>query len=99
MKASKGKKIYSQHRNLVDLILPYDPNITIMFSTFFESSVSESDLLCLVGTGVLPPKELSQWRTWERIYVLFVCGLGLQMGTLEISSTKERKKDRGMMKC
>jgi hypothetical protein len=66
--APKRKKTFNQHINLVDFIPPFDPNSPIPFSTF-ESSISEFDPLHLVDMGVLPPKELSQWRTLKRISV------------------------------
>jgi hypothetical protein len=69
MMASKGKKTSSHNGNLVDVIPLFDPNSLILFSSFFESSISDSDLLHLVDMGVLPPKELSRSRTWERIFV------------------------------
>jgi hypothetical protein len=57
------KKTTNQHRNLVDFIPPFDPNGPLPFCAFFKSSVTESDLLCLVDMRALPPKEMSQWRT------------------------------------
>jgi hypothetical protein len=67
--ASKGNKSYSQHGNLVDVIPPFNPNNLIPFFAFFKSSFSESNLLCLVDMGFLLLKELSQWRTWEMIFI------------------------------
>lgn len=68
MMASKENKTSSQNENLVVVIPLFDPN-NLIFPSFFKSSISDSDLLHLVDMGVLPPKELSHLRTWERIFV------------------------------
>jgi hypothetical protein len=44
------------------VIPPIDPNNQLLFAGNHMSVVSESDLLCLVDVGVLPPKELCSWR-------------------------------------
>lgn len=88
--APKKKKTKTTTWNPGKLQSPFDPNNKLPFCAFFESSVTEFDLLRLVNMHVLPPKELSQWRTWERISVptkdtnesvaftsFFVHGLGL----------------------
>jgi hypothetical protein len=67
--ASKRKKTTNQYGNLVNYIPPFDPNSQILFCAFFASSITESNLLHLVDMSVLPPKELSLWRTWKGILV------------------------------
>jgi hypothetical protein len=72
------------------VIPPIDPNSQLPFAGNHMSVVLESDLLCLVDVGVLPPKELYSWRichgvtvpiedTHESVvYVPFlICGLAL----------------------
>jgi hypothetical protein len=54
---------------VVPIILPIDPNSQLPFAGNHMSIVSESDLLHLVKTGVLPPKELCSWRIWRGVTV------------------------------
>jgi hypothetical protein len=54
----------------VPIIPPIDPNSQLPFVGNHMSIVSESDLLHLVETGVLPPKELCSWRIWRGVTVL-----------------------------
>jgi hypothetical protein len=44
------------------VIPPIDPNSQLPFAGNHMSVVLESDLLCLVDVGVLPPKELCSWQ-------------------------------------
>jgi hypothetical protein len=46
------------------IIPPIDPNSQLPFVGNHMSEISESDLLHLVETGVLPPKELCSWLLW-----------------------------------
>ena len=57
---------------VVPIILPIDPNSQLPFAGNHMSIVSESDLLHLVKTGVLPPKELCSWRIWLGVTVPIV---------------------------
>jgi hypothetical protein len=43
------------------IIPPIDPNSQLPFASNHMSVISESDLLHLVETGVLPLKELCSW--------------------------------------
>jgi hypothetical protein len=53
------------------LVIPsIDPDSQLPFSGNHDSIVSEADLLHLVETSVLPPKELCSWRIWRRVTVL-----------------------------
>jgi hypothetical protein len=45
----------------VPIIPPIDPNSQLSFVGNHVSVVFEADLLHLVETGVLPPKELCSW--------------------------------------
>jgi hypothetical protein len=45
----------------VPIIPPIDPNSQLSFVGNHMSVVFEADLLHLVETGVLPPKELCSW--------------------------------------
>jgi hypothetical protein len=47
-----------RQRAAVSIIPPIDPNSQLPFAGNHMSIISESDLLRLVETGVLPPKEL-----------------------------------------
>jgi hypothetical protein len=47
---------------IVPIIPPIDPNSQLPFAGIHMFVVSESNLLRLVETGVLPPKELRSWR-------------------------------------
>jgi hypothetical protein len=51
------------------VIPPIDPNSQLSFADNHMSVVSESDLLCLVDVGVLPPKELCSWRICRGVTV------------------------------
>jgi hypothetical protein len=51
------------------VIPPIDPNNQLSFAGNYMSVVSESDLLCLVYVGVLPPKELCSWRICRGVTV------------------------------
>jgi hypothetical protein len=51
------------------VIPPIDPNSQLSFAGNHMSVVSESDLLCLVDVGVLPPKELCSWRICRGVTV------------------------------
>jgi hypothetical protein len=51
------------------VIPPIDPNSQLPFAGNHMSVVSESDLLCLVDVGVLPPKELCSWRICRGVTV------------------------------
>jgi hypothetical protein len=53
----------------IPIIPPIDPNSQLPFADNHISGVSESDLLHLVETGVLPPKELCPWRVWRGVTV------------------------------
>jgi hypothetical protein len=55
---------------IAPIIPPIDPNIQFPFAGNHMSIISESDLLHLVETGVLPPKELCSWRIWRGVTVL-----------------------------
>jgi hypothetical protein len=50
-------------------IPPNDPNSQLPFCGNYTSVVSEPDLLHLVETGVLPPKESCSWWIWRGITV------------------------------
>jgi hypothetical protein len=52
------------------VIPPIDPNSQLPFAGNHMSVVSESDLLCLVDVGVLPPKELCSWWICRGVTVL-----------------------------
>jgi hypothetical protein len=54
----------------VPIIPPIDPNNQLPFAGYHMSVVSEADLLHLIETGVLPPKELCSWRIWRGVTVL-----------------------------
>jgi hypothetical protein len=54
---------------IIPIIPPIDPNSQLSFSGNHMSIISESDLLRLVETGVLPPKELCSWRIWREVTV------------------------------
>jgi hypothetical protein len=54
---------------IVPIIPPIDPNSQLPFAGIHMSVVSESNLLRLVETGVLPPKELRSWRIWRGVTV------------------------------
>jgi hypothetical protein len=51
------------------VIPPIDPNNQLSFAGNHISVVSESDLLCVVDVGVLPPKELCSWRICRGVTV------------------------------
>jgi hypothetical protein len=51
------------------IIPPIDPNNQLPFAGNHMSVFSEADLLHLVKTGVLPPKELCSWRIWHGVTV------------------------------
>jgi hypothetical protein len=51
------------------VIPPIDPNNQLPFAGNHMSVVLESDLLCLVDVGVLPPKELCSWRICRGVTV------------------------------
>jgi hypothetical protein len=53
----------------VPIIPPIDPNNQLPFTGNDMSVISETDLLHLVETGVLPPKELCSWRIWRGVTV------------------------------
>jgi hypothetical protein len=53
----------------VPIIPPIDPNSQLPFVGNHMSVVLESDLLHLVETGVLPPKELCSWWIWHGVTV------------------------------
>lgn len=46
-----------------------NPNNQLPVCGSYASLVSESNLLCLVRMGVLPPQELSLWRVWKGITI------------------------------
>jgi hypothetical protein len=48
----------------ISIIPPIDPNSQIPFAGNHVYVISEAELLHLVETGVLPPKELCVWRIW-----------------------------------
>jgi hypothetical protein len=54
---------------VVPIIPLIDPNSQLPFVGNHMSIVSESDLLHLVKTGVLPPKELCSWRIWRGVTI------------------------------
>jgi hypothetical protein len=54
---------------MVAIIPPIDPNNQLPFASNHMSIISESDLLHLVETGVLPPKELCSWQIWRGVTV------------------------------
>jgi hypothetical protein len=51
------------------IISSIDPNSQLLFAGNHMSIVSESDLLHLIETWVLPPKELCSWRIWRGVTV------------------------------
>jgi hypothetical protein len=51
------------------IIPPIDPNSQLPFASNHMSIISESDLLHLVETRVLPSKELCSWRIWREVTV------------------------------
>jgi hypothetical protein len=51
------------------IVPPIDPSSQLPFADNHMSIISESDLLHLVETGVLPPKELCSCRIWRRVTV------------------------------
>jgi hypothetical protein len=51
------------------IIPPIDPNNQLPFTGNHMSIISESDVLHLVETGVLPPKELCSWWIWRGVIV------------------------------
>jgi hypothetical protein len=53
----------------IPIIPPINPNSQLPFVGNHVSIISEADLLHLVETGVLPPKELCSWRIWHRVTV------------------------------
>jgi hypothetical protein len=53
----------------VPIIPPIDPNSQLPFAGNHMSVISELDLLHLVETRVLPPKELCSWRLWRGVTV------------------------------
>jgi hypothetical protein len=53
----------------VPIIPSIDPNSQLPFAGNHMSVVSEFDLLHLVETGVLPPKEQCSWRIWRGVTV------------------------------
>jgi hypothetical protein len=53
----------------VPIIPPIDPNSQLPFAGNHVFVISEADLLHLVKTGVLLPKELCSWRIWSRVTV------------------------------
>jgi hypothetical protein len=53
----------------VPIIQPIDPNNQLSFAGNHMSIISKSDLLHLVETRVLPPKELCSWRIWRGVTV------------------------------
>ena len=53
----------------VPIIPPIDPNNQLPFAGNHMSIISESDLLHIVETGVLPPKELCSWRICHGVTV------------------------------
>jgi hypothetical protein len=53
----------------VPIIPPIDPNSQLTFAGNHMFVVSEADLLHLVETGVLPPKELCSWRIWRGVTI------------------------------
>ena len=68
--ASKKKRTTNEFRNLAGFIPPYDENrpLPTPCAISLLSSIFESDLLCLVEMGVIPPKELSSLRSWEGLW-------------------------------
>jgi hypothetical protein len=48
----------------IAIILPIDPNSQLLFVGNHMYVVSKSDLLHLVETGILPPKEPCSWQIW-----------------------------------
>jgi hypothetical protein len=48
----------------IAIILPIDPNSQLLFAGNHMYVVSKSDLLHLVETGILPPKEPCSWQIW-----------------------------------
>jgi hypothetical protein len=52
------------------IIPPIDPNSQLPFAGNHMFVISKSDLLHLVETEVLPPKELCSWRIWRGVIVL-----------------------------
>jgi hypothetical protein len=52
------------------IILPIDPNSQLPFAGNHMFVVSESDLLHLIETDVLPPKELCSWQIWCEVTIL-----------------------------
>lgn len=67
MMAPKRKRTTSELGNLAGFIPPYDKNKPFpnLYIVFHISSISKSDLICLVEIGVILPKELSSIMTWE----------------------------------
>jgi hypothetical protein len=55
---------------VVPIIPSIDPNRKLSFIGNHMSVVSEADLLHLIETGVLPPKELCSWRIWRGVTIL-----------------------------
>jgi hypothetical protein len=53
----------------VPITLPIDPNSQLPFAGSHMSIISEVDLLHLIETCVLLPKELCCWRIWRRVTV------------------------------
>ena len=59
-----------KRQSVVALIMPpIDPKSHLPFAGNHMSVILESDLLHLVETGVLPPKELCSWRIWRGVTV------------------------------
>lgn len=86
----------SRYGKLVDFIHSFDPNSQLPFCVVFASSFTESDLLCLVNMGVLPPVAMSLWTNWEGIspptedtheFVAFTSFLSTDCGYLSVLSS------------
>jgi hypothetical protein len=59
-----------KRQSVVALIMPpIDPKSHLPFAGNHMSVILESDLLHLVETGVLPPKELCSWWIWRGVTV------------------------------
>lgn len=67
--APKRKRTTSELGKLAGFIPPNDENKPFPnpYIVFRISSISKSDLLCLVEIGVILPIELSSLMTWEEL--------------------------------
>jgi hypothetical protein len=58
-----------RHNVAIPIIPPIDPNSQLPFAGNHVFVISEADLLHLIKTSVLPPKELCSWRIWRGVTV------------------------------